>query len=90
LVDKAIENVKNLLSSDGVFIMSDPLGYNKDFDNKVLDNKYGFQKRIYLKRKGYRVWEVVEKHEIEDSVYDAPFNAANALVICYYNNSQRI
>ena len=86
-VDGAISNIESLLSDNGVFVMSDPLGYNKELDKKVLENKYSFQKIVFLKRTGYREWMQTDKETVQDSVYDNPYNAANALAICYYYNN---
>lgn len=77
---EAVEHVKSLLSDKGIFIFSIPIGFNKDFDAKILS--IGI-KALYLKRVSYRSWKEVTEKEIQNSKYDYPYDAANALAICY-------
>jgi SAM-dependent methyltransferase len=84
VVDRALENIKSMLNIGGVFVFSDPLGYNKAWDKKIFENSYDLDDIIYLKRTGYRDWVESSLLSVAGVEYDFPYSNANALAICFY------
>ena len=39
-IDRTMENIHKMLSKKGRFIFTIPINYNKELDNKILNNHY--------------------------------------------------
>jgi hypothetical protein len=82
----AIENIKNQLSQHGKSIVTAPLGFNPVLDALVKDKSI-FTSVKYLKRVSKsNLWIEALESEVQNVRYDSPFNNANALVICIFQN----
>jgi hypothetical protein len=82
-IPHAIENLKNLLRSNGgMMIVTFPLGQNSVLDKLLKDKVIQFTKLYYLKRISKRnEWKEVSWEDVQDAEYGTPFPFANALVI---------
>jgi hypothetical protein len=83
-VIEAVRHVKNsLLTSDGLFVMTVPIGYNKDFDRTLFNDGLGFGKTYYFQRiSADNQWQECEKKAVESAKYGSPYQWANAIAIC--------
>lgn len=82
----AIDNLKTCFSPRGKIIVTVPLGYNRDMDKLLKENKLGFTKKCYLKRiTKDNKWEEAEWDDVCDIKYGYPFSHANAIVIGLYS-----
>ena len=82
-VDRAIDNIlNNVLSEDGLFIFSVPLGYNPSLDEKIFSGKLSTKHVKYLKRDARMRWHEATSEEVRGSVYGDPwYVSANGLAI---------
>lgn len=79
---RALRHLKTLLRPKGKMVVSFPLGYNDCLDKLLKQNKLPFTQRFFLKRIfPDNRWEEVNIGEASRAKYDAPFVAANAIVI---------
>lgn len=79
---KAIEHLKNLLSSGGKMIVTLPLGYNSELDRFLKEGRLRFDKQYYLKRiSKNNIWIETSCDDVRDVKYGEPFPNANGLVI---------
>ena len=81
LVLKAIENLKNVLSPEGMMIIFHPLGEYREVDELLIKSSAVFQKQFYLMRIfGYK-WKEATWEEVKDLPYNHSVPTANAVVI---------
>ncbi len=85
---EAFNNLKNnCLKPDGLIALSISLGYNKDIDNKIYENIFGFDYIFYLKRiSKSNEWRQVSKEETFGSEHGKIYPYANDVCICLYKN----
>lgn len=81
-ISKAVENMASLLSEKGRMLVTMPLGYNKDMDTLLEENKLEFTHTYYLKRisKDNR-WKQVHFKEVKNIEFGFPHPWANGIVI---------
>jgi len=79
---KAIDNMANLLSENGLILVTFSLGYNENIDILLEENKLRFTDIYYLKRisKDNR-WKQVQFNEVKDIKYNFPYPGGNAIAI---------
>lgn len=83
----ALDNIiKNLLSKNGTFVATFPIGYNKNLDEYLFENKLIFSKVFCMKRVSkHNDWVEVQLNELREVEYNSPYHYANGLVIGIYN-----
>jgi len=87
---EALNNIKeNCLSLNGKLIFTIPLGYNSFLDKKLLGQKLGFDKLTFMKRLTKNN-EWAETSFLERNIYGFPFNNANYICVCEYDNTNNI
>ena len=78
----AFENLTKCLASGGKIIVTLPIGYNTYLDKLLKEDKIHFTEQYYLKRiSDDNKWIQVERGEVCEAKYNAPFPFANAVVI---------
>jgi len=87
----ALKNIKeNCLNPNGKLIITVPLGYNNYLDKEILNHNFGFDKLIFMKRlTRNNKWAETAFLE-KDIVYGHPFNNANYICVCEYDNTNNI
>lgn len=78
---RSIQNLKTLLKSGGVLVVTLPLGQNKAMDSLLAKKILVFDKMYYLKRQKKNVWKQVEEINPAHVVYNERIPSANAIVI---------
>ncbi len=79
---QAIGNLKRHLNSGGTLVFTFPVGANPNLDALMKNRRVGFTQMFYMKRiSADNRWRQTDWEDIENSKYDAPFPAANGLVI---------
>jgi len=88
-IQDAIINIKtNCLKPGGKLIATVPLGYNKQMDKKLYNNKLGFEGLFFLKRISKRnEWKEIEKNDIIEPQYGYPYSCANYICVGIYESS---
>jgi hypothetical protein len=82
---QAIEKTKTLLTGDGVFVMTVPLGFNSFLDEKIEKNLLGLSEMLFLKRiTKDNKWIQADYDEVKNIKYGVPFICANGLMIGIY------
>ena len=86
-VGQAVRHVaQNLLSDNGRFIFTFPLGFNQNLDKKILEGNMEAVSDIkYLKRVSKLKWEQVDKSQLEGIKYNEPYAGGNGLAVVYVN-----
>ncbi|MGD6852332.1 MAG: class I SAM-dependent methyltransferase [Candidatus Bathyarchaeia archaeon] len=83
---QAVNNLKRHLNPGGMLVFTFPVGANPNLDAIMKDRKIGFTKVFCMKRiSADDRWRQTVWEDIENSRYDAPFPAANGLVIGIIN-----
>jgi hypothetical protein len=78
----AINSLKRHLNPEGMMVFTFPVGANPNLDALIKNGKIGFSEVFYMKRiSADNRWIQTDWVDIENSRYDAPFPAANGLVI---------
>jgi hypothetical protein len=89
-VMRAIEKTKTLLSEDGIFVMTVPLGFNPFLDEKIDKNLLGLSEMLFLKRiTKDNKWVQVDYNEVKNIKYGYPFPCANGLMIGIYDGRNK-
>lgn len=87
-IDKALENIKSLLSEKGSFIATFPIGYNRYLDEKLAKKQILFSKICFMKRiSKENEWVEAAYDEVKYVKFGSPFGYANAIVVAYIDNS---
>jgi hypothetical protein len=83
---QAVNNLKHHLNPGGMLVFTFPVGANPNLDALMKNRKIGFTKVFCMKRiSADDRWRQTDWADIENSRYDAPFPAANGLVIGIIN-----
>lgn len=77
----AINNMKNLLSEDGIIVVTVPMGQNKFLDKYIYDKELLFDEYYGFKRISRERWIEVDWEDITESNYDHPYGNANELFV---------
>ena len=79
---KALDNLKSLLTKNGILLFTVPLGYNKYLDALLNENKIKMSEAYFLKRISTdNRWIETAWNEVKNTRYGEPFEAANAIMI---------
>ena len=79
---KALDNLKSLLTKNGILLFTVPLGYNKYLDALLNENKIKLSEAYFLKRiSTNNRWIETTWNEVKNTKYGEPFEAANAIMI---------
>jgi hypothetical protein len=79
---KAIDSLKRHLNPGGRLVFTFPVGANPNLDALMKNRKICFTQVYYMKRvSADNRWKQTDWADIENSRYDAPYPAANGLVI---------
>lgn len=87
--EKALEAmhhcINECLNNGGKFIFTIPIGYNKDLDRALLDNRVEVYEKHYLIRKAGNEWVEAYEEEATKKQYGYPYIYANATLIGIIN-----
>jgi len=90
--EEAIKNIKeNCLKPNGTLIITVPLGYNREMDRKLMENKLEFTQLYYLKRiTKDNKWIEINKEAVINPKYGDPFPCANYICVGVYENTNSV
>jgi hypothetical protein len=77
----AFEILNQIYTKSITCLISWPIGYNVDLDNKVFHESN--IKCVYFKKKGKLVWEIQKKRNMDGVKYDFPYKFGNGLIWAY-------
>jgi len=81
----SVENLKRLLTDGGLLVVTMPIGYRDNLDEKIFDNRFGFSSMFFLKRVSWSSrWVEVTDKEARTICFDSPFPKANGLFVGVY------
>ncbi len=79
---RAVHHLRQLLAPGGVLLVTVPLGYNPHIDSSLRAGEFSFDQVRYLKRVSrMNRWRQVSGAELNGARYNAPFLAANVIVV---------
>lgn len=78
---KAMENLKKILSPDGIILIIHGLGENKEMDELLKNGKLEFNQRLYLKKVSNYRWAEAKWEDVKDIPYDYSIPTARAVLI---------
>jgi SAM-dependent methyltransferase len=79
---RAVRHLRQLLAPHGVLVVTVPLGYNPAIDIAVRGRAFAFDHVSYLRRVSrLNRWRQVNLAELSGARYNAPFPAANVIVV---------
>lgn len=91
---KAMENLKKILSPDGIIVILHGLGENKEMDELLKYNTLGFSQKFYLMKTSTFKWAEVKWEDVKNQTYDFSIPTARAVVIVVFeknvNNKQKL
>jgi SAM-dependent methyltransferase len=80
----AVENLRQLLASGGIIVVTIPIGQNPALDALLRENRLPFIRCLCLKRISRdNRWQQVEWNQVRNARYNAPYPFANGLVIAF-------
>jgi len=86
---EAVKNTKNLLSDNGIFVFTVPLGFNAYLDSLLADNKLDLTETHFLKRvSANNIWIQVNYQDVVGTKYNDPYPCANGLLIGIYDKTR--
>ena len=86
---KAIEFTKNLLTSEGLFIFTIPLGFNAFLNSKLKNNELKLTELNYMKRiSSSNEWKQVSYDDVEGIRYGYPYICANGILVGIFKNEK--
>jgi SAM-dependent methyltransferase len=84
---RAVEGLRRLLAPGGRMVVTLPLGYNPELDDRLRDGRLSFTRRFSLKRiSADNRWKETSWDEIREAKFNAPFRRTNGLVIGVIEN----
>lgn len=86
-VVRAVEHIGGLLSDEGTFIATWPLGKNQYLDEWHRDGTIPFTDRYYMKRTGNCRWRQATWEEVKDSTYEYPDPSVEAISVAVLDSS---
>jgi SAM-dependent methyltransferase len=79
---RAVRHLRSLLRPDGRLVVTIPLGYNPDLDQRLLSGSLKFDEVRYMKRVSRtNRWREASAAEVAGAKYASPYREANALVV---------
>ena len=81
---EAIAACRKLLATDGVFLLTVPIGYNPDLDDLIRAGELGAARELYLQRPGRLRWEQTDRAGALRHQFKTPYPYANALLIAEF------
>jgi SAM-dependent methyltransferase len=78
---KAMENLKKIVSPNGIIIIIHALGENKEMDELLKNGKLEFNQRFYLKKFSKYKWAEAKWEDVKDLPYDYSIPTARAVLI---------
>jgi SAM-dependent methyltransferase len=89
---KAMENLKKILSPDGIILIIHGLGENKEMDELLKNGQLVFNERFYLKKVSKYKWIEAKWDDVKDLPYDYSVPTATAVLIglCVKNTAKRV
>ena len=87
---EAVKHTKNLLTDDGIFVFTVPLGFNAFLDSLLADNKLSLTEAHFLKRvSASNKWVQVKYEDVVGTKYNDPYPCANGLLVGIYDKTRR-
>ena len=83
---RALATLNRHLTSDGILIVTLPLGYNFDLDDDLFAGRITFDDALYFKRLSLQTWKQTSVSEAKDLSYGDPFPTSNGLLIGFIHN----
>lgn len=81
-IKQSIDNLKDCLTPYGMMVTTVPLGYNKEMDIHLFDDKLGFNEIYLLKRiSKWNIWKEVKIDEVVNPQYGYPYPCANYICV---------
>ena len=85
-IDRTMENIHKMLSKKGRFIFTIPINYNKELDNKILNNHYSdlfeVEKMLFLNKNREDDWQEASWNTASARPYNMPPGNANGIIFC--------
>lgn len=78
---KAINLLKKMITESKNYLITFPVGYNKDFEKEIVESGIEY---ILLERSEHNAWKQVEHKDFSHYEYNSPYYAGNAL--CVFTN----
>ncbi|MBI2888547.1 MAG: hypothetical protein HYY10_01350 [Candidatus Liptonbacteria bacterium] len=79
---RAVENLVHCIAPGGKMLVTMPFGYNSFVDQCVAERRFPFTSMYFLKRVSQaNEWKEVPFEEVKGQPYNAPYFAANAIVV---------
>jgi len=79
---KAIEKIKSLRKTDGIIIITFPIGLNPELDKAFYNGNIDFRNYYCFKRiTGDNIWIETDCRKIKKSKINSPYSDANGLII---------
>ena len=89
-----MENLKKILSPDGIIVILHGLGENKEMDELLNDNTLGFNQKFYLMKTSTFKWAEGKWEDVKNLTYDFSIPSAMTVVIVVFeknfNNKQKL
>jgi SAM-dependent methyltransferase len=77
----ALRHLASLLKPGGRVVVSLPVGYNPELDERIRAQALPFTEWGYLERTGKWTWEEATLERVAGKAYNTPYEAANGMVI---------
>lgn len=84
-IQNAINHCRDLLSDNGVLVITVPMGYNPELDAIIRANQWSASSRHFLYRTGYTEWEETDEKTAFLHPYRCRFPYANAIMVAEFN-----
>ena len=79
---RSIDNLKKLITPDGLIVMTIPIGYNSYLDEYLKNKILTFDKQYFMRKtSNYNDWKEVSCKESYDAKYNIPFSGINSFFI---------
>ena len=78
---KALKHIISLLSDEGTFFATAPIGWNLQLDGLIRRKQLPFQDIYFMKRISSGVWKQVDLNGALEAKYNYPYPNANAIMI---------
>jgi hypothetical protein len=77
----SIKNLKRLLNSNGILVVTLPLGQNVEMDRLISKKILVFDEMLYMRREQGKKWKQIAEINPTEVVYNDRIPAANAIII---------
>jgi SAM-dependent methyltransferase len=84
---KAMENLKKILTRDGIIVIVHGLGENKEMDELLRDNTLEFNQKFYLMKTSTFKWAEVKWEDVKNLTYDFSIPTARAVIIVVFEKN---